>query len=126
MQSDNRWYCTFSWAPEFDEQQTQERYFLVVTVFLIFLPLCLILTLYALILKELKKRRLTESGASAIRRQRQREDAAIVKKILILVFLFLFCVTPITVSALLYYFVCDWHLACGMDKLFSSSIQALR
>ena len=33
MQSDNRWYCTFSWAPEFDEQQTQEQYFVVVSVF---------------------------------------------------------------------------------------------
>ena len=120
MQSDNRWYCTFSWAPEFDEQQTQEQYFVVVSVFLIFLPLCVILTLYALILKELKKRSVTENEASAIRRQRQREDAAIVKKILIIVFLFLFCVTPITVSALLYYFVWDWHLACGMDKLFSA------
>ena len=121
MQSDNRWYCTFSWAPEFDEQQTQEQYFVVVSVFLIFLPLCVILTLYALILKELKKRSVTENGASAIRRQRQREDTAIVKKILIIVFLFIFCVTPITVSALLYYFVWDWHLACGMDKLFSAA-----
>jgi len=119
MQTDNKWYCTFSWAPEFDDHRSQERYFIFVSVFLIFLPPCVIIILYALILKEVKKR--TENGASAIRRQRQREDAAIVKKILIIVFLFLFYITPLTVLALLYYFVWVWHLACGMDKLFSAA-----
>ena len=90
-------------------------------MFLIFLPLCVILTLYALILIELHKRKLNENGASPIRRQREKEDAAIVKRILIIVFLFLFCISPITVSALLFYFVWDWHLPCGMIKLFSAA-----
>ena len=80
MTQDNKLYCTFSWAPEFDEQRTQERYFVVVSVFLIFLPLCVILTLYTLILKELKKGKPLENGAPAVRRQRQREDTAIEKK----------------------------------------------
>ena len=119
MQTDKKWYCTFSWTPEFDDHRSQERYFIFISVFLIFLPLCVII-IFALILKELKKRSVTENGASAIRRQRQREDAAIVKKILIIVFLFLFCITPLTVSASLCYFVWDWHLVCGMDKLFSA------
>ena len=66
---------------------------------------------------ELKKRNLDESRT--LRRQRQREDAAIVKKILIIVFLFVFCITPVTVSALVYYFAWNWHLPCGMGKLFS-------
>ena len=121
VMQDNQLYCNFSWAPKFDEQRTQESYFIFVSVFLIFLPLCVILTLYALILIELHKRKLTENGAPAIRRQREKEDAAIVKRILIIVFLFLFCISPITVSALLFYFVWDWHLPCGMDKLFSAA-----
>ena len=121
VMQDNQLYCTFSWAPKFDEQRTQESYFIFISVFLIFLPLCVILTLYAFILIELHKRKLNEHGASPIRRQREKEDATIVKRILIIVFLFLFCITPITVSALLFYFVWDWHLPCGMDILFSSA-----
>ena len=119
---DNKWYCTFSWTPKFDERPTQERYFLFVSVLLIFLPLCAILTLYALIVIELKKRKTdADRGASGLRRQRQKEDTAIVKKILIIVFIFVLCITPITVLGLLYYFVWDWHLACGLDKLFSAT-----
>jgi len=118
---DNKLYCTFSWAPEFDEQRTQERYFVVVSVFLIFLPLCVILTLYTLILKELKKGKPLENGAPAVRRQRQREDTAIEKRIVIIVILFVLCITPVTVLALLYYFVWDWHLSCAMNKLFSAA-----
>ena len=119
MQED-RLYCAFRWAP-LDERSTQERYFLFVSVLLIFLPLCAILTLYALIVIELKKRKTNADGASGLRRQRQKEDAAIVKKILIIVFIFVLCITPITVSGLLYYFLWDWHLACGLDKLFSAA-----
>ena len=91
MRQDNKLYCTFSWAPGFDDQQTQERYFVIVSVFLIFLPLCVILTLYTLILKELKKRKPTKNGASLkIRRLRDREDTAIVKRIFILSFVSFF------------------------------------
>ena len=108
-------------APEFDEQRTQERYFVVVSVFLIFLPLCVVLTLYALILKELKKGKPLENGAPAVRRQRQREDTAIEKRIIIIVFLFVLCISPVTVLALLYYFVWDWHLSCSMNRLFSAA-----
>ena len=121
MQDDKKSYCKFSWAPKFDKRRTQESYFIFISVFLIFVPLCVIFTLYALILIELNKQKVTENGASAIRRQRQKEDTAIVKKILIIVFLFVFCITPITVSSLLYYFAWDWHLPCGMDKLFSAA-----
>ena len=64
---------------------------------------------------ELKKRKLGKNGS--LNRQRQREDTAIVKKILIIVFLFALCITPVTVSALVYYFACNWHLPCGMGKL---------
>ena len=118
---DNKWYCTFSWAPKFDERRTQEHYFIFVLIFLIVLPLCAILTLYALIVIELKKGNLTENGPSDLRRQRQREDAAIIKRILVIVFLFILCITPITVSAILLYFVWDWRLSCGIVKLFSAT-----
>ena len=107
---DNKPYCTFTWAPKFDPQRTQERYFIFILCFFF-----VIHTLYALILMELKKRKLEESGT--LNRQRQREDAAIVKKILIIVFLFVFCITPVTVSAFVYYFAWNWHLPCGMGKL---------
>ena len=119
VRQDNKLYCSFSWAPEFDKQRTQERYVVVVSVFLIFLLLCVVLTLYTLILKELKKGKPLENGAPAVKRQRQREDTAIEKRIVIIVFLFVLCITPVTVLALLYYFVWDWHLSCSMNRLFS-------
>ena len=121
VQEDNKWLCHFSWAPKFDERRTQERYFIFVLIFLIVLPLCVILTLYALIVIDLKKRKLTENGASDLRRQRQREDAAIMKRILVIVFLFFLCITPITVSAILFYFVWDWRRSCRIEKLFSAA-----
>ncbi|XP_078344597.1 substance-P receptor-like [Oculina patagonica] len=114
----NKSYCTFSWAPKFDERKTQEHYFVFISIFLIFLPLCVILTLYTLIILELKKRNVIEGGVSELRRQRQREDMAVVKKILAIVFLFVLCITPITIMALLLYFVWDLSLPCGMEKLF--------
>lgn len=114
---DNKSYCIFSWEPKFEEEKTQERYFIFISVILIFLPLCVILTLYTRIVLELKKRNNIDSSASELRRQRQREDIAIVKKILAIVFLFIVCITPVTIMALLLYFVWDWSLPCGMDKL---------
>ena len=117
---DNKWYCMFSWAPKFEER-TQEGYFLFLSVILIFLPLCVILTLYALIVVEVKKRDLAENVASELRRHRQRENTAIVNKVLIIVFLFVLCITPITVLGLIFYFSWDWRLACGKDKLFTAA-----
>ena len=118
---DKKLYCIFSWEPYFDERRTQERYFIFILVFLILLPLCVILTLYTLILIDLTKRKPEKNGASAIRRQRQTEDAAVVKRILVIVFLFVLCITPITVLAFLFYFVWDWHLTRQIDKLFSAA-----
>ena len=115
---DNKWYSTFSWEPKFEDRPTQEKYFLFISIVLIFLPLCVILAFYALIVIALRRTKLAVNGASELRRQRQKEDTAIVKRILILVFIFIFCITPITVSAFLFYFMWDWRLPCRMDKLF--------
>lgn len=114
---DNKSYCTFSWAPKFEDRKTQERYFIIISITLIFLPLCVILMLYTRIILELKKRNSINGGVSELRRQRQREDIAIVKKILAIVFLFIVCITPVTIIVLLFYFEWDWTFPCGIDKL---------
>ena len=120
VMQDNKWHCTFSLAPNLDERRMQERYFVFLSVFLIFLPLCIILSLHILIFRDLKKRKINANRALDVRRQRQRqrEDAVIVKRIFIIVSLFLLCITPITVLALVFYFPWKWHVPCGMDKLF--------
>ena len=110
---DNRRYCTFSWA--------QERYFVFLSVFLIFLPLLVTVTLYSLILLELKARKVKGSGEQAGSQQRRREDAAIAKRILIIVLIFVFCTTPLIVLGLVYYFAWNWQLPRGMDVLFSAT-----
>ena len=114
-----KWSCTFCWAPKFEEH-TQERYFLFVSIFLIFFPLIVILTLYALIVIELKKKDPTENGTSRIRRQRQKENRAIVNKILIIVFLFILCIFPITILGLVHYFLWDGRDTCATRKLFTA------
>ena len=121
MVEDNKTYCTFSWAPKLEERQTQENYFIFISVFLILLPLCVIFSLYALIVLELKKRQRAGRSASVLSNQRRREDGAVMKKILCIVFLFILCITPITIAGLLFYFVWDWHIPCGMDKLFQAA-----
>lgn len=121
VKQDNNSYCTFSWATKLAERPTQERYFIFISIFLILLPLSVIFTLYVFIVLELKRRPPTKSGTSELRRQRQREDATIVKKILCIVFLFVLCITPITIAGLLYYFVWDWNIPCGMEHLFTAA-----
>ena len=121
MVQDNKTYCTFSWAPKFDERQTQENYFIFISVFLILLPLCVIFSLYALIVFALTKGQRAGSSASVLSNQRRREDGAVIKNILCIVFLFIFRITPITICALLFYFVWDWNIPCGMDKLFQAA-----
>jgi len=121
MVQDNKTYCTFSWVSKSEERQTQENYFIFISVFLILLPLCVIFSLYALLVLELKKRQRAGSSASALSNQRRREDGKIMKKILCIVFLFILCITPVTIAALLYYFVWDWNIPCGMDKLFQTA-----
>ena len=121
MVQDNKTYCSFSWVSKFEERQTQEHYFIFISVFLFLLPLCVIFSLYALIVLELRKRQRAGSSASALSNQRRREDWAVMKKILCIVFLFILCITPITIAALLFYFVWDWHIPCGMDKLFQAA-----
>jgi len=121
MVQDNKTYCTFSWGPKFEERQKQEHYFIFISVFLILLPLCVIFCLYALIVLELRKRQRAGSSASVLSNQRRREDGAVMKKILCIVFLFISCITSITITALLFYFVWDWNIPCGMDKLFQAA-----
>ena len=103
MAQDNKTYSDFSRAPNFAERQ--EIYFIFISVFLFLLPLCVIFSFYALIVLELKKRQRAGSSASVLSNQRRREDGAVMKKILCIVFLFILCITPVTIVALLFYFV---------------------
>ena len=121
MVQDNKTYCTFRWVSKFEERQAQENYFIFISVFLILLPLCVIFSLYALIVVELKKRQRAGSSASVLSNQRRREDGVIMKKILCIVFLFILCITPVTIAALLLYFVWDWRIPCGKDKFFQTA-----
>lgn len=118
---DNKGYCTFSWAPNFDERRAQERYFVFLSVTLIFLPLVLVITLYTLIFLELKTRKVNDNEAQSVRQQRQKENAAITKRISIIILLFVFCMTPAIVLGLVYYFAWNWQLPCGMNTLFSAA-----
>ena len=119
---DDKFYCRFSWGPKFDERRTQEVYAVFISIFLIFLPLLIIVTLYSLIIYDLKKqRKLNENGTLNLRRQRQKEDAAILRGVLTVILLFILCVTPLIVTAFIYYFAWNWQMTDGMEKLFTAS-----
>ena len=121
MVQDNKTYCSFIWVLKFEERQTQENYFIFISVLLILLPLCVIFSLYALIVLELKQRQRAGNSASVWSNQRRREDGVVMKKIVCIVFLFILCITPVTIAALLFYFVWDWNIPCGMDKFFQTA-----
>lgn len=96
---DDKFYCRFSWGPKFDERRAQEVYVVFLSIFLVFLPLVIIVTLYSLIIYDLKKqRKLNENGTLNLRRQRQKEDAAILRGVLTVILLFILCVTPLIVA----------------------------
>ena len=119
---DDKFYCRFSWGPKFDERRAQEVYVVFLSIFLVFLPLVIIVTLYSLIIYDLKKqRKLNENGTLNLRRQRQKEDAAILRGVLTVILLFILCVTPLIVAAFIYYFAWNWQMTDGMEKLFTVS-----
>ena len=56
--------------------------------------------------KKKKKRKTRKSRASDLTRQRRQEDTIIFRKILTLIFLFVFCMAPITVASILSVLFC--------------------
>ncbi|XP_078370453.1 QRFP-like peptide receptor [Oculina patagonica] len=117
---DAKTYCTISWAPKFDESQSQKTYYLIVLVFLIAIPTCVVTTLYSVIILNLKRSKPARRNgpSSCITSQRLREDMKVVRIIIAILITFLVCIIPINVYSLIFYF--GWSpgkLPCGNENV---------
>ena len=113
---DAKTYCKISWAPKFDDRQSQETYYLIVLVSLIVIPTFVITTLYSAIILNLKRSKsVRRKGPSSCLTLRRLRDVRIIIAILIT---FLVCIIPINVFALMLYFVwAHGKVPCGLENV---------
>ena len=103
-------YCAPSWAAK-----PQETYYLIGFVCLIAFPACLVTFLYFRVILNLKRSRVSKfKGPSSLKRLR--EDTKVVRNIMAVLIAFLVCTIPINVYGILFYFVWDWKMPCGMEN----------
>ena len=115
---DNKTYCAISWAPKFDQKNSQEVHFIVTFVCLIAIPTCLVTVLYSAVILNLNRSR-PKRGLGPSRYMmsgRLREDKKVVRLIIAILVAFIVCVMPVNIYAILFYFVWDWKMPCGMEN----------
>ena len=111
---DNKTYC----APYFDQKKSQEVYFIVISVCLIAIPACVVTLLYSAVILNLTRSRHTRGQGPSryMMSERLREDKKVVRMIIAILVAFIVCVMPINIYAILFYFVWDWKIPCGMEN----------
>ena len=111
---DNKTFC----APYFDQKKSQEVYFIVIFICLIAIPACVVTLLYSAVILNLKRSRQTRGQGPSryMMSERLREDKKVVRMIIAILVAFIVCVMPINVYAILFYFVWDWKIPCGMEN----------
>ena len=113
-------YCKRSWAPKFDDRQSQETYYLIVLVSLIVIPTFVITTLYSAIILNLKRSKTArhKGPSSCLTLRRLREDTKVVRIIIAILITFLVCIIPINVLAFMLYFVwAPGKVPCGLENV---------
>ncbi|XP_020620945.1 neuromedin-U receptor 2-like [Orbicella faveolata] len=110
--------CSFSFEPAFDNLQSLRINFIILSVFLIAIPLSVIAVLYSLILRDLKRKKpFWQKSSSLLVKNRRKEDTKIVRNVLAIIILFVFCILPIDIVGFLFFFVWYEEIPCGMDQL---------
>ncbi|XP_022787492.1 substance-K receptor-like [Stylophora pistillata] len=110
--------CFVNFDPGFDNLQGLRINFIILTLFLIVIPLRILIVLYSLIFKALEKQKsFWRKCSSSLLKSRQKENTEVIKKILVIISLFLICILPMDIVGLLFLFA--WHegIPCGMDNL---------
>ena len=115
---DNKTYCAIIWAPKFDQKKSQEAHFIVIFVCLIAIPACIVTLLYSAVILNLKRSGHTRGQGRSryMMSERSRENKKVVRMIIAILVAFIVCVMPINVYAILFYFVWDWKIPCGMEN----------
>lgn len=115
---DSKPYCTINWAPKFDLKKSQEAHFIVIFVCLIAIPACVATLLYSAVIMNLNRSRHTrgQGPSSCKMSERLREDKKVVRIIIAILVASIVCIMPFSVYAILFYFVWDWKVPCGMEN----------
>ena len=110
--------CFFSFEPAFDHLRASRINFIIISSFLIAIPLTIITVLYSLIFRALgREKPFWQNSSSTLMKIRQKENAKIIRKILAIIFLFVICILPIDIVGFLFLFVWYKKIPCGMDHL---------
>ena len=110
--------CFFSFEPAFDTLRALRINFIILTVALIAIPLAVIIVLYSLILRDLKRKKpIWQKSSSSLLKGRRKENIKIVKNVLAIIILFVICILPIDIVGFLFFFVWYKKVPCGMDHL---------
>lgn len=115
---DTKSYCAPSWAPTFDERKAQEAYFVVILVCLLGIPTCVVTLLYSVVILNLKKnaKARCQGPSRCLTSRRLKEDRNVLRIIITMLIAFVLCLMPISVYGILFYFVWDWKMPCGMEN----------
>lgn len=101
--------CRISWQP-LDSFTAHKTYFSVILVFVITIPVIIMSVLYIWLIISLNK---SVTHHPQIRRQRQKEDEMVLRKVAVLLIVFLFSCLPITVLGILQFYVWKWSIPCS-------------
>ena len=117
---DKKTYCTLSWAPKFDDKTSQEIYYVILLVFLIAIPTCVVTILYTAIILNLKRSRITtvDFPSNSATSRRLKENTKVVRIIIAILIAFLVCIIPVNVFAIFLFFV--WSpgdVPCGIENI---------
>ncbi|XP_078377270.1 QRFP-like peptide receptor [Oculina patagonica] len=110
--------CFFSFEPDFDTLRALRIHFVILSFFLIAIPLSIVAVLYSLILRALKRQKpFWKKCSSSLMKSRRKENTTIIKRILAIMLLFVICILPLDIVGFLFFFVWYKKIPCGMDHL---------
>ena len=110
--------CSISFEPAFGNLRALRIHFIILSVFLIAIPLAIITVLYSLISRALRREKPIWKGFStSLIKSRRKENTKITKKILAIIILFVICILPIDIIGFLFFFWWYNEIPCGMDQL---------
>ena len=115
ISENNTTSCDFRWEPDFHPQKAQELYTIVILILVILLPFSVITVLYSRIIWSLRKGGLARS--SSFSHRRHKENVKVFKYICAIMIAFVFCILPINIYGILFLFVWNWKMPCGMEQL---------
>ena len=117
LEDDKTIYCLPSWAPKFDERSSAETEYVILLVVLIVVPLCVVTALYSVIIVNLKRGMARcKALPRSITARRLKEDAKVVNNVIAIIIVFITCIVPLNVYAILFFFTWKWKIPCNAEN----------